>query len=87
MYTFNLGLVFGRGEAVIMIVCASEEPIDQAAVNVAASRAFQEAVSFCDSTDKVIGHIMRRIEEECDCQTVKVEADAACFIARLEKAE
>jgi len=30
---------------------------------------------------------MRRIEEECDCQAVKVEADAACFIARLEKAE
>ena len=87
MYTFNLALVFGHGEAVIMIVCASEEPIDQAAVNVAASRAFQEALSSSDDMDKLIGHIMRRIEEECDCQAVKVEADAACFIARLEKAE
>lgn len=85
MYTFNLGLVFGHAEAVTMIVCASEEPIDQAAVNIAASRAFQEAIPLYKNMDKVIGHVMQRIEEECGCQTVKVTADAACFISRSER--
>lgn len=84
MYTFNLGLVFGRAEAVIMIVCASEEPIDQSAVNIAATRAFQETLPFSKNMDKCIGHMMQQIEETCGCQVVKVTADAACFIARSE---
>lgn len=79
MYTFNLAIVFGAGEGVATIVCASESPIDQEAVHNTAQQCF---LSLPPTTNakKAISHISRSIQEECDCQVVNVYADAAIIV-------
>lgn len=84
MHTFNLGLVLGQAEEVIIIVCASEDPIDRENVNRVATRYFQEGLSLYSTLEQVIWHTAQGITEECGCNVVTVTADCACMIPHNE---
>lgn len=82
MHTFNLGLVFGQAEEVIILVCASEEPIDRLTVNRVATKSFRQGLTLYRTLEQVITHTVQGITEECGCNVVTVTADCACMIPR-----
>ena len=80
MYTFNLGLVVGNGSVVCIIVCNSESPIDQNAVQSVASAYLSEGMKTKQNYKEVVGMIIDGIKMECGVNAVLVNADVACVI-------
>lgn len=82
MYTFNLGLVFGASEAVIIIVCSSEQPINEEKVNRVATSHFKQSCLDSSQLSQVIAKVVNGIKAECGCDAVTVTADCTCYIPR-----
>ena len=80
IHTFNLGLVFGDAADVVIIVCASEHPIDRDKINCTATMYFQEAATRISNAADVVNYVAAKIQQDCGCQTVVVTADCACHI-------
>ena len=75
MYTLNLGVVFSRSNAVAIIVCASEEPIDRAAVAAVVSNQLESSVH--QTAADFFKPTIDAIKMECGCNAVLVSADIA----------
>lgn len=82
MYTFNLGLVFGQAESVVIIVCSSDSPIDKEKVNRVATKHFQIGLSRFRQAKDLIDHMVDGIRAECGINAVMVTADCACHIPK-----
>lgn len=82
MNTFNLSLVFGEAEHVVIYVCASDGPLNPLELNAAATESFKIAWDSSHSIKEVIDKVANGIREMCQCQVVTVTADAACMIPR-----
>ena len=82
MNTFNLGLVFGNGEIVCIIVCGSENPIDRTEVNRVATKYFNVGTTTKTNLNDVINSVVDGIRRECGIDAVVVNADVSCMIPR-----
>ena len=82
MHTFNLGLVFGNGEIVCIIVCGSENPIDRNEVNRVATKYFNIGMATKSDLTSVINSMIDGIREECGVNAVLVNADVSCVIPK-----
>ncbi len=80
MYTFNLGFVMGQVDAVVIIVCASQDPIEIDLVKSVAGRHFMQACSDGLPMSAAIKLTADGIKAECQYETVIVSADSACFV-------
>lgn len=81
MNTFNLGFVFEDGP-VIILVCASEKPLNTAQIQMVATKYFKMGIPMLKTIDKVIAFIIDKVREECGCQCVQVVADVAVSFPR-----
>lgn len=82
MHTFNLGFVFAPVDNVIIIVCASEDPIDRQEVMQISQKYFNQGMAMFHHPVEVMRHIIKGIKEECGCEAVMVNADCACLVHR-----
>lgn len=85
MNTFNLGFVFGAGEAMVTIVCASEQPIDRLEVQQVAMKYFTENMASAAPSGRVIQRVVDGIRKECGCHAVTVSADCVCMVYRKQQ--
>ena len=84
MHTFNIGVVFGQNKAVVIIVCASEEPIDKQKVQLVTAGALQKILLNQLTAKQGITEVVKAIKKECGVNAVSVEADIACHLVPLK---
>lgn len=80
--TFNLAFVFGRGEAVCVIVCYSDDPIDPDEIRTTAASYLHSGIAAGKNMRGVISGIVNGIREDCGVDVVLVNADAACVVQK-----
>lgn len=82
MNTFNLGVVYGNGETVSIIVCSSEDVIDRELVNQTAAKYLRLGMETKRNMREVLGLIIEGVKRYCGVNAVLVNADVSCVIPK-----
>ena len=86
MNTFNLALIFNDGNAVATIVCHNENKLDRQSIIYHASEGIAECAGKTMSPETFAHIVCKKIRENCDCQALVINADAATHISSETKA-
>ena len=86
MDTFNISFVIKKkqlaiAEAVVTIVCASDQEIDKDLVQKVAMDVFKDSMKSCSNMEQVFRNVISSIRQKFGIQAVMINADRATIIS------
>ena len=81
MTTFNLALIFGNGMAVTTIVCHNENGLNTEDIMIRASEGLVECEGVMCSPTEYANIVCKKINDNCNCTAVVVNADVSTHIS------